>query len=530
MVSDPEKLPAVAYAHGSGKAKFSDVFPSKLPIAVYAIAAFAFILQMWAGSNYGIFRDEFYYIECAMHPDLGYVDHPPFSILKLTAWISLFGDSQTSIRVVPSLLFSLLIILTSLIAVQFGGSRMSAVIAALAVFSCPQYLGITGFYSMNSFELIFWAILTVIVAAMIKGMDKRYWMLYGIVLGFGLMNKFSIGLFAVALIVALLVSPMRKDLVNRYFIAAYMIAFVIFLPFIIWNYSNGFPTLEFMRNAALYKNVNMGIADFFTEQLLIMGPVNLLVWISGLVSLLLMKRMAEFRTFAYVFVISFLILAVQSSKPYYLAGAFIPLMAAGSVAISSTGKGLLNRFISYVMAALLIAGAALLSPLAIPVLQPEAFIEYSTALGLSPKAAERQEMGLLPQHFADRFGWKELTGIVSGAFNSLSEDEKSSVIIYADNYGEAGAVNYYGRDVGLPRAVSGHNNYWLWGPGVDSATVLIIIGGDLDGHTEVFDEVTEFGKTSNRYSMPYENNLPVYIARKPKHALKTVWKDLRKYI
>jgi len=501
-----------------------------VPIAVYLIALFGFAFQMWAGQNYGIFRDEFYYLECARHLAFGYVDHPPFSIFKLWAWVGIFGDSQFSIRIIPSLLFSILIVLTSFITKQLNGSSFAAILSSLAVLASPQILGVTGFYSMNSFELVFWAILYSLLLMIIKGGSKKMWILYGIVLGFGLMNKFSLGILAVALNLCMYFTPLRKELGNKYFLAGNLISFLIFIPFLIWNYLNGYPTLEFMSNASQFKNVDFTVLDFFKAQLLNMGPVTSIFWVLGLLALLFSAKLKEFRVLGFIYVISFIILVTQNSKPYYLSGAYAPLIAAGAIVAAGIGQGRINSAFKFFFLISLIASFIVFSPMAVPVLSPEKYQQYSDFIGIKPEESEHHDKGVLPQHFADRFGWIELAGIVENAFKSLSAEERKTTGIYAQNYGEAGAVKYYGRDKGLPDVICGHNNFWLWGLGERELQTLIIIGGDKEDHEKLFAEVIEFGRTDNKYCMPYENNMPVYIARRPKADLRMLWPQVKEFI
>ncbi len=501
----------------------------KTPVVVYVIALAGFAVQMWAGLNYGMFRDEFYYIECALHLDWGYVDHPPFSILKLWAWISMFGDSQESIRIIPSILFSLIILLSSFITQSMKGSPFAQVITALAVFSCPQYLGLTGFYSMNAFDLFFWALLFLILVFIINTENRKLWLIFGLIFGFALMNKFTIGVLAISVSAGVYFTHFRKITKDFYYNISTLVAILIFLPFIIWNYANGFPTIEFMRNASLYKNTSMGLGEFFLSQIMSMGPVISLIWLGGLGYILLSARMGRYRFFGYIYIITFFTLSVVNSKPYYMAGAYFPLISVGAIAVTSFSAQRLNRNLGYTSVALLLASFVVLSPMAIPVLPPERFIEYSSALGFRPQESEKHEQGELPQHFADRFGWKELTEAVASAYYSLPEDERKFTAIYGQNYGEAGAVTYFGKSKGLPPAISGHNSYWLWGPGNNDIRSLIIIGGERKDHLEAFEEVEEHGRVSSRFSMPYESDLPVYIARKPKLGLKELWNETKHY-
>lgn len=503
---------------------------SKLPVIVYFIAAAGIGVQLWAGTNYPMFRDEFYYLECAKHLAWGYVDHPPLSILKLWAWTSLYGDSLLSMRIIPSALFGMLIFVVSLLTLEMRRDSFAAAISALAVFSSPQLLGVMNFYSMNAIDLVLWAVLFLLIAMIINGGDRKLWLIYGAILGLGLMNKFSIGIFAAAMIAGMLFTRHGKGLLNKYFLVGHLIAFLIFIPFLIWNFLHGFPTAEFMENAANYKNAELSLIDFLLAQFINMGPVNSLICLAGLLSLLFVQDLRPFRLTGYIFIFTFLFLVLQNSKPYYLAGAYPPLFAAGAITVSALAKGRLNTAAKYSTAVLLVVSFIVFSPLAIPVLPPEAFTYYSTVTGIRTGKMEKHEAGILPQHFADRFGWKELAELVAAAYNSLPEQEKRIAAIYADNYGEAGAINYYGRESELPNAISGHNNFWLWGPGETEVKVLIVAGGSKEVLAEIFDDVQEFGRTNNTYCMPYENNLPVFIARKPKADLRSLWAGTKHFM
>ena len=260
-----------------------------------------------------------------------------------------------------------------------------------------------------------------------------------------------------------------------------------------------------------------------------MGPVNSVLWLGGLGYILLSGRMGRYRFFGYIYIITFFILSIVNSKPYYMAGAYFPLISAGAIAVTSFSSQRLSKSLGYASVALLLISFIALSPMAIPVLPPERFIEYSSVLGFRPQESERHEQGELPQHFADRFGWKELTEAVASAYYSLPEVERKFTAIYGQNYGEAGAVTYYGRSKGLPPAISGHNNYWLWGPGNGELRTVIIIGGEKEDHLEAFEEVEEHGRVTSRFSMPYENDLHVYIARKPKVGLNELWNQSKHY-
>jgi len=285
--------------------------------------------------------------------------------------------------------------------------------------------------------------------------------------------------------------------------------------------------MEFIANAARYKNVALGPLGFLFAQIRDCGPLNALIWISGLGWLLVSARARPFRGLGLVFVVAFL--SFMGGKAYYLAPAMLAPLAAGAVFV----EGLLEhraKWLRPASLALLLISAAVPLPIVVPLLSPEGLGKYLGAIGLVPEKAERSELGVLPQHFADRFGWEELTGVASTAWNSLTPEEQSRAIIVTRNYGEAGAINYYGRKLGLPAAVSQHNNFYLWGPAKPGATIVIAVGISPEDLGEAFSDVRPVGRLSNPFSMPYEREHPVTICREPKLPLKEAWERGKHFI
>ena len=494
------------------------------------LGAIYIALQLFTGGNYPLFRDELYYIDCAGHPAFGYVDHPPVSILILSVWKALFGTSLLSLRVLPALSGAVLIYLSGIIASQIGGSKWAQTFTGLLVFFTPNFLAVSGFYSMNPFDLVFWALLFITLLRIINTGNSRLWLVFGIIAGLGLMNKISIGFFLASMAVSMLFTPERKYFKDKYFWLGGLTALVIFLPYILWNVFNNYPAIEFMQNAAKYKIARITPLDFFLAQILEINPFNLLLWLGGLFYLLFSKKMQPYKIAGLIYVFTFTLLALLNSKPYYLAAAYTPLLASGAVGLSVIITAKKWNWLKTAAMIYFTVGGLVITPFATPVLSPESYISYSNFLGISPKNAENSSLGQLPQHFADRFGWEEMAQLTANAYNRLSPEEKQKTGIFAQNYGEAGAVNYYGKKLGLPQALCGHNSHYLWFPEDADFSTLIIIGGEKEDYLEYFDEVTEFGRTESRYSMPYENNLPVYIARKPKVKLKDLREKIRFYI
>lgn len=504
--------------------------PESFPYVV-CLAVIFILIHLITGSNYPVFRDEFYYLDCANHLAAGYVDHPPLSIYLLAVWKFVFGDSLISLRILPAIAGAITVYITAVMVSLMGGSRFAQISSALCVVFVPNYLGTTGFYSMNAFDTLFWSFLFLILLQIINSGNPKLFILLGIAAGIGMLNKISIGFFIISLVFSLLLTPQRKYLLSKYFWIGGIISAIIFLPYIIWNIQNNYATFEFIQNASKYKIAEISAPEFFKAQILGINPFYSFIWLTGLFSLIFTNRLKKYRLLSFIYLFTFLILIAQNSKPYYLAASYTVLFSSGVLIIVSFIENRKNKYFKYAFTVYTVIAGLLTMPFAVPVLPPEKFVSYSNMLGITPQNAEKSRLGALPQHFADRFGWEELTEIVAGVYNSLPKNEKTTTGIFAQNYGEAGAVNYYGKKYNLPVCNSGHNNHWLWGPRHDSLRTFIIIGGRNESdYLESFEEVEKVGTHVNLLAMPFENNLPVFLCRKIKKPIKEIWHKTKKFI
>jgi len=514
----------------SGASSTPDPTDRSTPAFVFATVLAVVALQLATGWRYGLFRDEFYYLACASHLDWGYVDHPPLSILVLAGVRGLLGDGLLAVRLVPVLLLGLLVWLAARLARELGGGRFAQSLAGLTVAVAPEYLALTGFYSMNAFDLVFWAVAALLVARLARTDDVWLWRPLGLVIGVGLLNKVSLLFFAFGLAVAVLVTPLRRHLARRELWEGVVLALVLLSPYVLWQLRHDWATLEFMRNASRYKNVALSPLSFATAQILDLHPLNAPIWLMGLGWLLFGPRGRRFRALGIVFIVTFVLLAVQHSKPYYLSPAFPMLLAAGALVVEGFTERQSWRWVRPALLAVLALGGAMTAPLAVPVLPVEALIAYQRALGITPTAAERNRLGPLNQHFADRFGWEELTREVARIYATLPAEERGKVRIVTRNYGEAGAIDYYGRPYGLPPAVSPHNNYYLWGPGPDDAQVLIMVGWSSKELAGSFSQVEVAGRVESPYAMPFETRWPIHLCRGLKAPLPEAWRQGKMFI
>ncbi|HQQ76705.1 MAG TPA: glycosyltransferase family 39 protein [Thermoanaerobaculia bacterium] len=490
--------------------------------------------------RYGIFRDELYYLSCASRPAAGYVDQPPFSILFLSAWRFLFGDSAASLMVPPALCGVAVVVLTGLLARRFGGGPAAQGLASAAAAVAPIWVGMTGYYSMNSFDILLWTLAATVLAALLGDEPGpragRLWLTLGLTLALGLLNKISVLWLGAGIFAGLLLTPARRWLTTLGPWLAGGIAFLGLLPYLAWNALHRWPTLEFMRRATGEKYRATSPLAFGGELLLLFQPLAAPLWIAGLVWLLAARDGRRFRLLGVVFVTTFaILLANRTSKAEYLAAAFAPLLAAGGVAL----ERLLHRGRSaagaWVYGTLLVLGGVAIAPFALPLLPVPEYLAYAKKLGMGPTTTERNELGPLPQHFADRFGWPEMAAEVARVASMLTAGERGTARVWARNYGEAAALEKYGAPLGVPRVLCPHNSFWFWSVADAEKNApfkgpLIVIGGTRPDLETVFGRVEEAGKTGHPLAMPYENGRPIWICRDPKEDLRAILQRDRLFI
>jgi dolichyl-phosphate-mannose-protein mannosyltransferase len=504
----------------------------RLAVAILgALAAVKLLLHLSAINHYGYFRDELYYLASTEHLAWGYVDHPPLSIALLAVVRAVLGDSLAALRIVPVLCGVAAIVLAGVMARRLGGGRFAQGLAALCALMAPVFLGQDRYYSMNAFDLLFWTLAAWALVRALDGGGTRHWAVLGVVAGLGLLNKISMLWFAAGLFVGLLLTAHRRVLRNIGPWLAGGIAGIIFLPYVLWEARHGWPTLEFMHNATTQKMADVSPLRFLLDQILQMNPGAAPVWIAGILFGLFAREGRRWRVLVWIyFAVLALLVAGGRSRASYLAVAYPMLLALGGVALERVTASASRRWMRPALAVLVVGMGLVALPMALPILPVETFVRYQRALGASPRTEERHRMGPLPQHYADMFGWEQMTQLAAEAYRRLSPEERRHCRVFGQNYGEAGAIDVLGRRLGLPRALSGHNSYWLWGPGGDDWNVLIIIGGDRVDNAEFFEEIEIVGQTDSPWSMPYERGLDVSIARRPRMTIREAWPRLKQFI
>lgn len=476
-----------------------------------------------AFTDYGHFIDEFYYIACSRHLAFGYVDQPPLSIFLLAIDRWLLGDSLPALRLLPALATGMTVFFTGLIARRLGGGLAAQGIAALAAIVAPVYLIFGGFYSMNALELMFWTVIVLAIVKIFQEENVRLWVLVGVLLGLGLETKHTMILYAAGLGVGVLVTPARQYLWNRWFAYGCFAAVALLLPNIIWQIANGFPSLEFYRNAMFYKNIPTGPLGVLAGQVLIVNPVTLPLWLLGLAFLFLSKEGKKFRAFGWCYIVVLLSMILsKSSRPDRISAMYVLLFAAGAVWVEHVAATIRRRWPVFVGSTLIAVGGIVYAPICVPILPPATLVRYMATIGFSMNI-ERGKSSALPQWFADRFGWKELAAEVATVYHKLRPEVRKDCVIIAGSYGQAGALEFYSRQFDLPPVYSTHNSYFLWGPPPDSVKTYIgvlVSRRDLQKH---FGTVEVAGMSSCEYCMNYESHIPIYVAQEPNGSIREAW-------
>jgi hypothetical protein len=497
---------------------------------VLVIAAAKLLLHLATASRYGYFGDELYFMACGEHLDWGYVDQPP--LVALVAWLvrHTLGTSLLAMRLPSALAGVALVLLAALLARELGGGRFAMGLAALTTALAGVYLVIHYLFTMNAFEPLFWTACALVVVRIVNTGDQKLWLLFGAIAGLGLQNKYSMAVYAFALVLGVVLGPERRAFAKPWVWLGGALALVVFLPNIVWNFQHHWPFFELMRNIrASGRDVVLSPVEYVLRQMLNMSPTSVPVWLTGLFWLLFSRRGRSFRALGIAFVVTLGVFVATKGKDYYLAPAFATLFAAGAVALEAFAAEGPRKLLRPVLVSLQLLGLAFL-PLLLPVLPVDLFLTYQQWLGFTqPPSEKAHARAALPHVFAWQFGWEEMVAAVSQAYWSLSPDERGRVAIIGNDYGESGAIDLLGPKYGLPlKALGTHQSYWLWGPGDTSKDVIIVLGDRVEGLSKWCKDVQVVAELSHPYTAAWENG-PVLVCRQPRYTLAQLWPKVKNW-
>jgi len=509
---------------------------------IWAIGLAKLLFHIYFNNRYGYFRDEFDYMSCGDHLAWGYVDQPPLIPFLIHISRAVLGDSLRSIRFIPALASSILVVQTAILAREFGGRRFALLLSAIAVVIAPQYLSNGSLLGTNCLEPNLWMGCAYFAILAIKRNNPRYWVWFGVIAGIGMEEKYSIALFGFGIVIGLLLTAQRRVFLNPWIWIGGLAAFLIFLPNLLWNIRHHFPFIELIRNIkADGRDVVLPLPQFFLQQMFLVAVITAPIWLRGLFSLLFSAHFKSYRALGWCYLVCFTVFFVLHGKSYYLAPIYPMLLAAGAVAIESIIEGgkvgeenahPRRTWLKCVIIIAMLAIGTYFAPITVPVLPPDRFLAYTKTLPVKLPVMEHNHARVpLPQWYADQFGWEEIVAETAVAWNKLTPEERldKNCGIFAQDYGQAGAIDFLGRKYGLPPALSGHQTWFLWGPRGYSGNCMIVLGDRRQRLEELWEHVDYVGDSAdNPYAL--EKEIAVYICRGPKFGtLEQLWPEVKRW-
>jgi 4-amino-4-deoxy-L-arabinose transferase-like glycosyltransferase len=482
------------------------------------IAAATVIVHLITGHRYGFHRDELATLDDARHPAWGYVAYPPLTPFFGRISLSLFGTSLTGFRFFASLADAVAVLFIGLMTRELGGGRSAQLLAALA--AVPFCLAAGTLMQYVSFDYLWWVLVGYFFARLCRSNDDRWWLAIGASIGLGMLTKYTVLFCAVGVAFGVLLTPLRRQLKSKWLWLGVALSLLIFSPNVIWQIQHHFVSLDFLRHIH-QRDVRIGrTKDFLPDQLLLMlFAVPLAA--SGLWFYLLSEAGRAFRALAWLYLTPFVLFLISQGRGYYLAPAYPVLYAGGSVWL----EHLLRQRRAGLARPIWVLGW---TALAANVLVTAAYM-----LPLAPiNSPWWRRMVALNNDFAEEIGWPDLVETVARIRDALPDDERSGVAILAANYGEAGAINLYGSEHGLPRAISGVNSYWARGYGDISPETLIVLGFSREFVESYFEEHQVVAVVSNRYDVANEETTrhrEIYLCRRLKMPWADFWRGFQRF-
>ncbi len=486
-----------------------------------ALALVKLVAHTLTNTQYGFHRDELATLDDARSLAWGYVAYPP-----LTPWVArlaldLFGPSLPGLRFFAALTQSAAMVLAGLLAREMGGGRAAQVVTALAVAIAPVSFAVSTLFQYVAFDYLWWTLIAYLVARLLNSDNPRWWLGIGAVIGVGMMTKYTIAFYVIGIIVGVLLTPARRYLTSRWLWAGAGLSLLIFLPNLVWQAQHSFISLEFLSSIHA-RDVRIGrTSEFWLDQVrLASNPFTLPLWLAGLAFLFVSPRGHRYRMLGWMAVVPVALFALAQGRGYYTGPVYPILLAAGAV----WGEGWLARLtpgrarlVRGVTAALLIVGGVivvLLGPYA-PLNSPLWTIVNS-----------------INGEWREEVGWPDLVQTVAGIYHALPAEDKGQAGILAGNYGEAGALNLYGPQYGLPTAISGVNSYWLRGYGDPPPQTLVVVGFSLGYAFRFFETCEIAGRNTNAYGIRNEESVDhpdILVCRTPRRPWPALWPDLRSF-
>jgi 4-amino-4-deoxy-L-arabinose transferase-like glycosyltransferase len=490
-----------------------------------SLAVFTLLIHLLTCTNYELHRDELLYMAMGQHPAFGYMSTPPLMGFMAYVLTHFFGTSEWAVKILPALSGTLSVIIIAMMVREMGGRGYAVFVACLAFILSPAFLHTCNLFMPVPFDQLFWLLLAYLTLKLVISKNEKYWIGMGLVLGAAFLNKYSILFFFTSIFISLLLSDHRKLIWSKYFLFAMILALIVVSPNLFWQVEHHFPVVTHMAELQRRQLVHENPATFMTGQLHLNLPC-FFIWLTGLIGCLLIKAERRIRFIGLSYLLVIAILMLGRGKAYYALGAYPMLFAAGGYVMEKYFTGWL-AWLGYIFVGFAIALSVLILPHSLPLLGMEKMESYcrisSRYLGDWATRWEDGSQHTIPQTYADMTGWKQLAAIVTAAYQGLDGDERKHCLIFTQNYGQAGAIQYYGRPYGLPEPVCLNDAFLFWAPDSVNNTTLIVVDDQLGSIDDLFSHYSVFGTVNDKYFR--ENGLHVYICRDPKPFWQRYYKE-----
>ena len=477
-------------------------------------------IHLIGNRNYGFHRDELLHLSVSEHLNWGYFEFPPFIAFIGKIAHFMFGFSLSGIRFLSTLAGVGILIICCLIARELGGKLKAVLLAGVSILAFVPFYRNHMLFQPVAFDQFFWTLGFYFLIKYFNTKNQKFLILLGVSAGFGLMNKYTILVWGLGVVVGLLFYEKGRLFKYKWFYISGLVTFLIVLPNLIWQINHHFPLLLHLQKLKESQLDENGPFDFVIEQL--KNPFTLTISLIGLFAYFFDKDLKKFKTFGIATLVIFVSMWIMQAKGYYFFAVYPILFAAGAVKIE---KLLQNKpKWNYAVAAALFFPILPFLPYAIALLPIETYVNYSN---LKP---EKNGHITLTDDYADMFGWEEQVKLVASLYQSLPAKDKENCVIWAKNYGEAGAIEIIGKKYGLPNPICSNGSFWLWGTVTTSGEVCISIGNEKQAVERVFTDCKLVKIIKHKYAIEEENNIPLYLCHKPKINIKQKWKSLENHV
>ena len=482
------------------------------------LGAAVLVIHLLTGGRYGFHRDELATLDDARHLAWGYVAYPP--VTPFFGWISLklFAASLTGFRLFAAASTSVAVILTGLMARELGGKTGAQALAASA--AIPFALAAGSLMQYVSFDYLAWVACSYFFVLLCKSRDPQWWLAIGGCIGLGMLTKYSMLVFALAIATGVLFTDLRAHLRSKWLWLGVAASLLIFLPNLVWQIENNFVSLDFLRHIH-ERDVRIGRTQNFLPDQLELTLFTLPLAIFGLFFYFASKTGRPFRAVGYLYMIPLITFLVAKGRGYYLAPAYPVLYAGGAV----FGAELLrNVRLVWRLSLWGLAWASIVMTIsfAAAFFVPMAPVDS----GWARRAFKVNE------DFREEIGWPELVHKLAQVRDSLGATDRSRFGILAGNYGEAGAINLYGKEYGLPEAICGTNSFWARGYGDPPPETVIVIGFSREFGDRYFESCEVVGQITNKYGVANEETTDhsgILLCRHLRQSWPEFWKKFRRY-